>query len=125
MADVIFVVDLAVEQLDANRYAMIFADFLQTVQSRDRILRTLLVRHARAIPRECNHVGNAEFRGNRYVLAERFLDLGMIFDAIERARDVSAARVTHAANQPVAAWNLPFFHLQKVNSLEADLSAVG
>src|SRR2546423_521881 len=107
VAHVIFVIDFAVEQLEADVDAVIFGDFLEAIEASNGVFSALFVRHARAISRKRDDVGHAGFSGDGDIFAKSFFDLGLIFDAVLSMRNISTSRVAHAANQAIAPRDFP------------------
>src|SRR5256884_201848 len=125
VAHVVVVVDLAIEELDADGDAVVLGDFLDAVETGDGVLGALFVGHAIAIAGKSDDVGDAGLGGERNVFAETFLELGVIFDAVHGAANFAAATVTHAADQAIARGHFEFVGIEEVDSLQTDLGGVG
>jgi hypothetical protein len=122
---VVVVVDLAVEELDADRDAVVLGDFLDAVETGNSVLGAFVVGHAFAIAGKSDDVGDAGLGGERNVFAETFLDLGVIFDAVHGAANFAAATVTHAADQAIPRGHFEFVGIEEVDALQTDLGGIG
>jgi hypothetical protein len=118
---VVGMVDLAVEQLEADGDAVIFGNFLQTIEAGDGVARAVVVGHAATISGERDDVGDTGFRSERDIFPECGLDGGVILDAIESVRDGASAGVAHGADQTVAARDIVLRDLEQVDSVESEL----
>src|ERR1700694_4136677 len=125
VAHVVFVVDLAVEELDADGDAVVLGDFLDAVKTGDGVLGALFVGHAIAVAGESNDVGDAGLRGERNVFAKTVLQFGVVFDAVHGADNFAAAGVTHAADETIAGGDFEFVGIEQVDGLQTDLCGVG
>src|SRR5262249_54438219 len=104
--------------------AVVLGDFLQLVEAGDAVFGAFGIGHTVAVAGKSDDVRNAGFGGERNVFAEVFFDLGVIFDAVERVRDVAAAGIAHAADETVAARHFPFGDFEKIHGLEANVRGV-
>src|ERR1700674_781103 len=125
VAHIVVVVDLAIEQLDADGDAVVLGDFLDAVETGNSVLGAFVVGHAIAIAGKSDDVGDAGLGGERNVFAETFLELGVVFDAVHGAANFAAATVTHAADQAIARGHFEFVGIEEVDGLQTDLSGVG
>ena len=103
---------------------MIFRNLLDAIQPRNRVARAFVIRHAAAIPGKRDHIRNAGLCRQRNVRAKSLLDGRMILHPVQRLPNLSAARVSHGANQPVAARNLIFLRLQQVDAPQPNLRRI-
>src|SRR5467141_88433 len=115
VAHVVFVVALAVEELDADGDAVVLGDFLDAVETGDGVLGALFVGNAIATAGKGNHVGHSGFGGERNVFAKTFLKFGVVFDAVHGAANFAAAGVTHAADQAIARGDFEFVGIEQVD----------
>ena len=69
VAHVVFMIHLAVEQFQADDNAVVLGNLLDPIESHDRILGTLFVRHAGAVSGERDHVRHSRLGCQRNVLA--------------------------------------------------------
>src|SRR6266567_4284313 len=111
VAHVVVVVDLAIEEFQADGDAIVVGDFLDAVETGDGIFSAFFVGHARAIPGKSDHVGDAGFGGEWNVFAKTFFNPGVVFDTVHGAANFAAARVTHAADQAIAAGDFKFVRI--------------
>src|SRR5467141_1253451 len=125
VAHVVVVVDLAVEELDADGDAVVLGDFLDAVETGDGVLGALFVGNAIATAGKGNHVGHSGFGGERNVFAKTFLNFGVVFDAVHGAANFAAAGVTHAAHQAIARGDFEFVGIEQVDGLQTDFCGVG
>src|SRR6202158_5472078 len=125
VAHVVFVVDLAVEELDADGDAVVLGDFLDAVETGDGVFGALFVGHPIAVAGESNHVGHAGLGGEGNVFAKTFLKLGVVFDAVHGAANFAAAGVTHAADETIASGDFEFVGIEQVDGPQTDLCGVG
>src|SRR5258708_26284016 len=125
VADVVVVVELAVEELHADGDAVVFGDFFDAIEADDGVLGAFFVGHAAAISGERDDVGDAGFGGERNVFAEAFFNFGVIFGAVHGADNFASAGVTHAADQAIARGYIEFVGIQQVDGLQTDLGGVG
>src|SRR5262249_21082214 len=86
--------------------------------------RSLIVGHAAAVPRKRDHRWDARFGSDRYVLAECLLNGSVVLCAVEGARDLATAGVSHGADQPIAAWRGVLFGLKQVDASQSDLGSI-
>ena len=117
---VVFVVHLAVEQLQADGDVVVLGDLFYPIEAKHGIARALVVRHALAVSGESDDVGNAGLRRQRNVLAKSRLDGGVILNAIHRLGDGAASGIAHGADQAVFAGNLPLIDFEKIYAFQAD-----
>jgi len=113
---------LAVEQFQANDDAVVFGDLLHPVQAGDGIARAFFVRHAAAVSREGNDVGNSGLCGQRDISAKGRLDGRVVLGPVECVGNIAPAGVGHGADESVAAREFVLLGLEQIDSFQADLS---
>jgi hypothetical protein len=119
------VIDLAVEELDADGDAVVLGDFLDAVETGDGVFGALFVGHAIAVAGKSDHVGHASLGGEWNVFAKAFLKFGVIFGAVHGAANLAAAGVTHGADQAVAYGDFEVVGIEQVDGLQTNLGGVG
>ncbi len=117
-------VAFAVQQLQADVYAVIFRNLLYAIEPDDGILRALFVGHAGAVSRERNDVRNARFGGKRNVFSKSLFDGGVILDSIEGLGNVPATGVSHRADEAVALGNLVLIRFEEINAFQSNLCGI-
>src|ERR1700733_5817809 len=117
---VVGVVDLAVEQLEADGNAVGFGDGFEAVEAGNGVARAVFVGHATATSCKGDDVGDAGFGGDGDVFAEGGFDGVVVLEAIERVGDGSAAGVAHGADEAVAVGDFVLVDFEQVDAFEAE-----
>ena len=110
------VVDLAVEELEADGDAVILGDFLDAVEAGDGVFGALLVGHSTAVAGKSDDVGDAGLGGKGNIFAKAFFNSGVILDTVHGAGDFATAGISHAADETVVRGHLKFVRTQQVHS---------
>src|SRR5437016_3698284 len=97
IAHVVRMVALAVEQLHADRYFVLFSNRGDALQSDRAILKSLLVTHAFAVARKTDHVREARVGNYRRVLFKVFDNFVVILDAIQSLGNTARNAANHGA----------------------------
>ena len=119
---VVFVVDLAVEQLHADRHAVLLRRPGYPLEPGDAVGRSFLVAPPLPVAEHRNDVGHSRRRRERdgaLELVHQHVVLGRIIEA--GAQEIAALSwVTHRADQPGVFHHRPFLGLQQVDRGEPD-----
>src|SRR5579884_129038 len=118
-------VALAVQQLQADSYAMVFSNFLYAIQPRNGIARAFLIRHSAAVSRKCDDVRYAGFCRRRDVFSKRPFNRIVVFRAVQCIRNRPATGIGHRADESVTARDIPVILFKQINAFEANLRGVG
>src|SRR6185503_11182442 len=112
----------AVEELDADRDAVLFTERFHAIQALDAIGNGLAVTHAATIAEEGDDVRHLHRRGLRDLLLEALYDRVVIGLDVHAVRDRSAAGVSHRANEAVVADHGPVRFFEQVDGGESHVS---
>ena len=115
IALVVLVVDLAVQQLDADRDAVILGDLLDAVEAGDAVGGRLLVAHAAPVAEERDDVGHLHRRGARDRRARSSDDRVVVGRDVQAVADRAAAGVAHRADEAVLARDRPVRLLEQID----------
>ena len=95
---------------------LIFSDLLHAIQAGNRISRTFVVRHAAAVSRKRDDIGNPRLRGERNIRTKAGFDFSVVLRPVERIGNLAAARIGHRADEAEPARNLILVGLQQIDS---------
>src|SRR5690242_14096403 len=120
-------IDFRVEQLHAQRDAVLFGERYQWSESFRAVRPSFFIALTATTARKANHVRNLRRcgEGNRFFIARN--QPGVVLDPVESIREpilwMGYRGVPHRANQAVSPRDLPVLRLEKVDALHAELTA--
>ena len=118
---VILVIDLAVEQLQTDRDAVIFGSLFDAVEGIGAVGGRLLVGHPAAVAEEGNEVGHLVRRRERDPALEALDDLCVVRLDVEAVGNRAAESRAHRAGQPVFTGDRPLGFGEQIHGREAHI----
>ena len=119
VAHVILVVDLAVQQLQADGHIILLRYALDPVQARDAVFEPFLVRQAPPIAGKSDDVRHPRLGGEREVFPEFGLQIFVIFLPVQPVGD-GAGAVCHRADQAVFLQGGPVRRFDEVHPFDTE-----
>jgi hypothetical protein len=121
VAHVVLVVDLAVEELDAQRDALPFGVRSDLAEGPGAVLEPLRVRHPPAVSREADEVGDLRLGREVDALREGVEDRPVVLDTVQAFLDRDRApERAERAHEAVLPDDGPVLRLEEVDALVAD-----
>jgi hypothetical protein len=121
VALIVLVVHLAVEELHADRHAVVFRDPFHTIEPLDAVDGGFFVAHAAPVAEERDHVRHALGFGSRDEPFEVCHDGVVIGPDVQAVGDRAATGVPHRAHEPELTHHGPVGLLEQVDRRQADV----
>ena len=116
-------IDLAVQQLHADRHAGVFRDPLDAIEAGDAVRDRRVVAHPPAVAEEGDDVGDLQRRGARYRFLEVADDRIVVAEDVETVPNRAATGIAHRADQAVLTGDRPVRLLEQVDRREPHAGA--
>ena len=121
VALVVGVVHLAVQELHANRHAVVLADLLHAIQPRDAVGNGLLVAHPALVAEEGDDVRHLHGGGAGDGSLEVPDDRVMVGLDVEAVLDRAAACIAHRAHEPGLARDRPLVFREQIDRRQSQI----